>query len=96
MHLTADVSHHQRGRALGVVVFIHALFFAALFTPAYADYLGRDAIMWFARFIIIPAGFISFVICGACALFRQDWLMRGIYAFVTKGGPRQAEIEFEP
>src|SRR5919109_834988 len=55
----------------------------ALFQPAFADYLGKPVIDWVARWLVIPGGIISLVIAGFCAIWRPDYMMKGIYSFVV-------------
>ena len=53
------------------------------FQPALADYLGKPVIDWVARWLVIPGGIISLVIAGFCAIWRPDYMMRGIYSFIV-------------
>ncbi len=79
--------HHcltrARARALRQVAFLSVFIGLALFQPALADYLGKPVIDWVARWLIIPGGIISLVIAGFCAIWRPDYMMKGIYSFVV-------------
>src|SRR5256885_16416471 len=72
-----------RARALGQVAFIAIFVGLALFQPALADYLGKPVIDWVARWLVIPGGVISLVIAGFCAIWRPDYMMKGIYSFIV-------------
>ncbi len=72
-----------RAHALGQVAFLAIFVGLALFQPAFADYLGKSIIDWTARWLVIPGGIISLVIAGFCAIWRPDYMMKGIYSFVV-------------
>ncbi len=72
-----------RARAIGHLAFLSVFIGLALFQPALADYLGKPVIDWVARWLIIPGGIISLVIAGFCAIWRPDYMMKGIYSFVV-------------
>ena len=72
-----------RARALGQVTFLAIFIGLAVFQPALADYLGKPVIDWVARWLVIPGGIISLVIAGFCAIWRPDYMMKGIYSFIV-------------
>jgi hypothetical protein len=72
-----------RARALGQIAFLAMFVGIALFQPAFADYLGKPIIDWTARWLVIPGGIISLVIAGFCAIWRPDYMMKGIYSFIV-------------
>src|SRR3954463_10202275 len=72
-----------RARALAHVAFVAMLMAMAVFQPALADYLGKPIIDWVARWLVIPGGIISLVIAGFCAIWRPDYMMKGIYSFIV-------------
>jgi hypothetical protein len=72
-----------RAHALGQLAFLAIFVGLALFQPALADYLGKPVIDWVARWLVIPGGIISLVIAGFCAIWRPDYMMKGIYSFVV-------------
>ena len=80
---TRHSSTGARARALGHLAFIAVFVALALFQPAVADYLGKPVIDWVARWLVIPGGIISLVIAGFCAIWRPDYMMKGIYSFVV-------------
>src|SRR5437879_5012335 len=72
-----------RAKALAHVAFLAVFVGLAVFQPAFADYLGKPVIDWVARWLIIPGGIISLIIAGFCAIWRPDYMMRGIYSFIV-------------
>src|SRR4051812_7692684 len=72
-----------RARALGQVAFLAIFIGLAVFQPALADYLGKPVIDWVARWLVIPGGIVSLVIAGFCAIWRPDYMMKGIYSFIV-------------
>lgn len=72
-----------QARALAHVAFVAILVGLAFAQPALADYLGKPVIDWVARWLIIPGGIISLVIAGFCAIWRPDYMMKGIYSFIV-------------
>src|SRR5438874_3919215 len=72
-----------RARALGQVAFLAIFVGLAVFQPALADFLGKPIIDWVARWLVIPGGIISLVIAGFCAIWRPDYMMKGIYSFIV-------------
>jgi len=44
---------------------------------------ASPVIDWVARWLVIPGGIISLVIAGFCAIWRPDYMMRGIYSFIV-------------
>ena len=81
--MTRHRSTAARAQALGQLAFLAIFVGLALFQPALADYLGKPVIDWVARWLVIPGGIISLVIAGFCAIWRPDYMMRGIYSFVV-------------
>ena len=81
--MTSNTSTAARAQALGQLAFLAIFVGLALFQPALADYLGKPVIDWMARWLVIPAGIISLVIAGFCAIWRPDYMMKGIYSFVV-------------
>jgi hypothetical protein len=75
------VRDHARSyaRQLFVVLFLGLGFLQ----PAHADYIGRDAVFWAAQYIFIGCSLISLIVCGFCAIWRQDHLMKGVYSFIA-------------
>ena len=80
---TSRSSNAARARALWQLAFLAIFVGLALFQPALADYLGKPVIDWVARWLVIPGGIISLVIAGFCAIWRPDYMMKGIYSFVV-------------
>src|SRR3954471_10930309 len=72
-----------RAVALGQIAFLAIFVWIALSQPAFADYLGKPIIDWTARWLVIPGGIISLVIAGFCAIWRPDYMMKGIYSFIV-------------
>ena len=72
-----------RAKALAHVAFVAVFVGMALLQPAFADYLGKPVVDWAARWLIIPGGIISLIIAGFCAIWRPDYMMRGIYSFIV-------------
>src|SRR3954469_2978644 len=72
-----------RAMAVGQIAFLVIFVGIALFQPAFADYLGKPIIDWTARWLVIPGGIISLVIAGFCAIWRPDYMMKGIYSFIV-------------
>src|SRR3954465_6558592 len=70
-------------RVLAYVAFVAIFVGLALAQPAFADYLGKPIIDWTARWLVIPGGIISLVIAGFCAIWRPDYMMKGIYSFIV-------------
>src|SRR5436305_11753627 len=81
--MTSHSSTAARAHALAHLAFLAIFVGLALFQPALADYLGKPVIDWVARWLVIPAGIISLVIAGFCAIWRPDYMMKGIYSFVV-------------
>ena len=81
--MTSHSSTAARAQALGELAFLAIFVGLALFQPAFADYLGKPVIDWVARWLVIPGGIISLVIAGFCAIWRPDYMMKGIYSFVV-------------
>ena len=81
--MTSHRSTAARAQALGQLAFLAVFVGLALFQPALADYLGKPVIDWVARWLVIPGGIISLVIAGFCAIWRPDYMMKGIYSFVV-------------
>jgi protein-S-isoprenylcysteine O-methyltransferase Ste14 len=81
--MTSHTSTAARAQALGHLAFLAIFVGLALFQPAFADYLGKPVIDWVARWLVIPGGIISLVIAGFCAIWRPDYMMKGIYSFVV-------------
>jgi hypothetical protein len=81
--MTSHSSTPARAQALGHLAFLAIFLGLALFQPALADYLGKPVIDWVARWLVIPGGIISLVIAGFCAIWRPDYMMKGVYSFVV-------------
>src|SRR2546428_11860186 len=81
--MTSHSSTTARAQALGQFAFLAMFVGLALFQPALADYLGKPVIDWTARWLVIPGGVNSLVIAGFCAIWRPDYMMKGIYSFIV-------------
>lgn len=76
-------SNAARAKALAHVAFLAVFVGLALFQPAFADYLGKPVVDWVARWLIIPGGIISLIIAGFCAIWRPDYMIKGVYSFIV-------------